>query len=197
MWIDCILIFLQSQVLFVCCTCNSSINCDTCSSVYNEFASLNECISPWFYTHSIKNHQPRRPVEVRLVLFKKCVQTVATTNSMRHRPQSTLTQGTTLDTQTRESRGLLLSGKVANCAPRFICKNASYSILDSEEIRASQVEPVKPAKSSESSNPVHVRHGEIDFSRRLTAIFMTTMIRTCGNWDCLQRIKGVFQDLSQ
>ena len=32
-------------------------------------------------------------------------------------------------------------------------KQISISILDSEEIRASQVEPVKPAKCSESSNP--------------------------------------------
>ena len=33
---------------------------------------------------------------------------------------------------------------------------SSISILDSEEIRASQVEPVKPAKCSESSNLAHL-----------------------------------------
>ena len=38
------------------------------------------------------------------------------------------------------------------------------------EIQVSQVEPVKPAKCSESINPAHVRHGEIEFSRRLIAI---------------------------
>ena len=38
-----------------------------------------------------------------------------------------------------------------------------HSILDSEEIRASRVERVKPAKCSESSNP-------IELSRRLMAI---------------------------
>ena len=46
----------------------------------------------------------------------------------------------------------------------------SNSILDSEEIRTSQVEPMKPAKCSESSNPAHVRHSKIEFSRRLMAI---------------------------
>ena len=50
------------------------------------------------------------------------------------------------------------------------CKGESISILDSEEIRASQVEPVKPGKCSESSNPAQVRHGEIKLSRRLMAI---------------------------
>ena len=35
------------------------------------------------------------------------------------------------------------------------CCNFLNSILDSEEIWASQVEPVKPAKCSESSNPAH------------------------------------------
>ena len=38
------------------------------------------------------------------------------------------------------------------------------------EIQVSQVEPVKPAKCSESINPAHVRHGDIEFSRRLMAI---------------------------
>ena len=46
----------------------------------------------------------------------------------------------------------------------------TVSILDSEEIWASQVDLVKPAKCSESSNPVHVRHGQIELSRRLMAI---------------------------
>ena len=118
MWIDCILIFLQNQVVVVCY--NSSINCVVIDLfTANLLHSMNALVHE--FSHPIKNHQPRRSVEVRLVLFKKCVQTVATTNSMRHRPLSTLTQGTTLDTQTRESRDLLLSGKVANCAPRFIC----------------------------------------------------------------------------
>ena len=39
------------------------------------------------------------------------------------------------------------------------------------EIQVSQVEPVKPAKCSESSNPAHVKHGGgIDFGRGLMAI---------------------------
>ena len=50
----------------------------------------------------------------------------------------------------------------------FTCPGYMYSILESEEIRASQVEPVKPAKCSESSNPAHV--SEIEFSCRLMAI---------------------------
>ena len=46
----------------------------------------------------------------------------------------------------------------------------SISIFDSVEIRASQVELVKPAKCSESSKPAHIRHREIEFSRNLMTI---------------------------
>ena len=77
------------------------------------------------------------------------------------------------------------------------CCNFLNSILDSDEVWASQVEPVKPAKCSESSNPAHD-------TAKLSLVAGSWLFHdeddddaNFGSWDCLQRSEGVFQDLSQ